>query len=99
MQQGIPEGPESAASPAGPQPAVEAAAEVKQGGAKESVRVPRAHVRAPRPCQSFRGLDGDQEALLQEARREEVEMRQVLQEVRCSVRLEGALQSLRHQRV
>lgn len=59
MQQRIPERPESAAPPPGSQPAVEAAAEVKQGGAKESVRVPRAHVRAPRPFQSVGGLDGD----------------------------------------
>ena len=41
----------------------------------------------------------NQEALLPEARREEVEVRQVQQALRRAVGLEGALQDLRHQGV
>ncbi|KAJ6792064.1 zinc finger protein NUTCRACKER-like [Iris pallida] len=41
------------------------------------------------------GPHGHQEALLQEARREEVEVRQVLQEVRGPGRLEGPLEDVR----
>nr|CAD1828435.1 unnamed protein product [Ananas comosus var. bracteatus] len=104
LPQGVPAGPEPAAAPARPQPAVEAAAAGERrrrgrGGAQEGVCVPGADVRAPRGVAGARGPDGDQEALLPEARREEVEVRQVQQEVRGAVGLEGPLQDLRHQGV
>lgn len=82
VQQGVPEGAESAAAPAGAQPAVEAAAEEQQGGAEEGVPVPGAELRPPRPRPGPRRPHRNQEALLQKARREEVQVREMLQEIR-----------------
>jgi len=48
MQQGFSEGPEPSASSEGSQSAVEAEAEVEQGGEEESVRVSRTDMRSPR---------------------------------------------------
>ncbi|KAL5674349.1 hypothetical protein ACJX0J_018655, partial [Zea mays] len=101
LRERVPAGPEPAAAPARAQPAVEAEAAGRgQGGAaEEGVRVPGGVVRAPRPGPRAGRPHGHQEALLPQARREEVEVRQVLQEVRRPLRLEGALQDLRHQGV
>lgn len=46
----------------------------QQGSEEEGVRVPGSDVRAPSPVEGSRRPHRDQEALLQEARREEVEM-------------------------
>jgi hypothetical protein len=100
VQQGVPARAEPAAAPARAQPAVEAEAEGPAAGAAAArVPVPGADVRAPRPGARPGRPDGDQEALQPQARREEVEVRQVLQALRRAVGLEGALQDLRHPRV
>jgi hypothetical protein len=99
VQQGVPAGAEPAAAPARAQPAVEAEAEEPQGDAAAGVPVPGADVRPPQPVAGAGRPHRDQEALLPEARREEVEVRQVQQALRRAVRLEGALQDLRHARV
>uniref|UniRef100_A0A453E5P6 Uncharacterized protein n=1 Tax=Aegilops tauschii subsp. strangulata TaxID=200361 RepID=A0A453E5P6_AEGTS len=100
LRQGVPAGPEPAAAPARPQPPLEAqAAEPQRGGAQEGVRVPGARVRPPRPLPRARRPHRHQEALQPQARREEVEVRQVRQALRRAVRLEGPLQGLRHPRV
>ena len=99
VQQGVPAGAEPAAPPARAQPPLEAEAEEPQGGPAAGVPVPGADVRAPRPVPGAGRPHGHQEALLPQARREEVEVRQVQQALRRAVRLEGALQDLRHARV
>jgi hypothetical protein len=100
VRQGVPARPEPAAAPARPQPAVEAqAAQPQGGGAQEGVRVPGARLRAPRPRARARRPHRHQEALQPQARREEVEVRPLRQALRCALRLEGALQGLRHARV
>ena len=100
LRQGVPAGPEPAAAPARPQPAVEAEAEGPEpGAAAAGVPVPGADVRAPRAGPRAGRPHRHQEALLPQARREEVEVRQVLQALRRAVRLEGPLQGLRHPRV
>ena len=54
---------------------MEAEAEIKQRDYKEEgVCVPRSQLRAPRPFKGSWGPHWHQEALLQKARREEVEM-------------------------
>ena len=79
MQQGFQEGTEPAAPQEGPQPAMEAEAEMQQGSSKEEgVRVPGAILCAPPSFQGSWRPDGDQEALLPKAWREEVEVWQVL---------------------
>uniref|UniRef100_A0A453CM67 Uncharacterized protein n=1 Tax=Aegilops tauschii subsp. strangulata TaxID=200361 RepID=A0A453CM67_AEGTS len=100
VQQGVPARAEPAAAPPRPQPAVEAEAEEPEPGAAPArVPVPGADVRPPRPVPRPGRPHRHQEALLPQARREEVEVRQVLQALRRAVRLEGALQDLRHPRV
>lgn len=99
LQQRVPTRPEPAASPARSQLAVEAPAENDQGGTQAGLRVSRAFLRAPQPDEGSRRPHRHQEALLPEARREEVEVRAVLQEVRRAIRLEGAHEDLWHQRV
>lgn len=53
---------------------MEAEAEEQQGAAEARVRVPGEGMRASSPVAGARGSDGDQEAFLQEAWREEVEV-------------------------
>lgn len=48
LQQGVPEGPESAAPPARAQPAMEAEAALEQGGQETGLRLPWALLRPPR---------------------------------------------------
>jgi len=78
---------------------METEAENEQGDKEEGLCVPRSKLRSPRPFKGPGGPNWHQEALLQKARREEVEMRQMLQEVCCSIRLESSLQDLWHKRV
>ncbi|MBC2900007.1 hypothetical protein CFC21_112760, partial [Triticum aestivum] len=102
LPQGLPARPEPAAAPARPQPAVEAAAARRRGrgGAAEAgLRVPGAGVRAPRPPARAGRPHRHQEALLPQARREEVEVRPLRQALRRALRLEGPRQGLRHPRV
>ena len=68
----------------------------KQGGGceKEGVRVSGGRVRAQRPLAGTGGPHWDQEALLEEARREEMEVREVLEAVCGSVGLESSFQDL-----
>ena len=61
--------------------------------------MPGAELRPPRPRPCTGGPDGDQEALQQEARREEVEVRAVREEVRRQVGLEGAFEDVRDEGV
>jgi len=75
---------------------MEAEAENKQRGEEEGVCVSRAKLCASWPIKGPGGPNWDQEALLQKARWEEVEMWQVLQEVCSSIRLESSLQNLWH---
>lgn len=68
VPQGVPEGPEPAAAQEGPQPPLEAQAEAGDTGKEAGVRVPGGRVRAPQSGAGAGGPDGDQEALLPEAR-------------------------------
>lgn len=63
---------------------------------EEGVCLPRAELRASRPCTSPRRLNGDQETLLEEARREEMEVREVLEALCRPIRLESSFQDMRH---
>ena len=73
----------------------------KQGrdGEEEGVCVPGGRVCAPRPLAGLGGPHRDQEAFLEEARWEEVEVREVLEAVRGSVGLESSFQDLWHKGV
>lgn len=73
---------------------MEAQAEDKQRSEEESLRVPGEDVCPPSPFKGSGGLNWDQEALLQEARREEVEVREVLKALCCAVRLESTFEDL-----
>ena len=81
MQQRVPKGAEPTAAQKRTQPALEAKAEDYKRTKTEGLSVPGAHMRPPRPIEGSRRPDWDQKALLEKARREEVEVRQVLQEV------------------
>ena len=96
LQQRVPERAEPTAPQERPQFALEAQAEDQQGAEAQGVPLPRAHLRPPRPVPRPRRPHRHQEALLPQARREEVEVREVLQALRRPVRLEGPLQDLRH---
>ena len=74
MQQRVPEGSEPSASPEGSQPSMEAEAEVEQGSKEEGVHLPGEDLRPPRSVEGTRRPHRHQEALQQEARREEVEV-------------------------
>lgn len=64
LQQGFSEGPEPAAAPERPQPAVEAAAAGGgEGGEEEGLRVPGEELRPPRPRPRPRRPHRHQEAL------------------------------------
>ncbi|KAL5654214.1 hypothetical protein ACJX0J_033533, partial [Zea mays] len=98
LRQGVPARPEPAAAPARPQSPLEAPTAQRGEGAPEArLRVPREDVRPPQPVPRAGRPHRHQEALLPQARREEVEVRQVQQALRRAVRLEGARQDLRHQ--
>ncbi|URE27015.1 Zinc finger protein [Musa troglodytarum] len=99
MRQRVPEGSKLAAPPPRSQPPMEAEAENQQGAEEEGVRVPGEELRAPPPVEGARRPHRHQEALLPQARREEMEVRQVLQALRGAVRLQSPLQDLRHQGV
>ena len=99
LRQGVPARPEPAAAPARPQPPLEAPAAQRQGAPEARVRVPGEDVRPPQPVPRAGRPHRHQEALLPQARREEVEVRQVQQALRRAVRLEGARQDMRHQGV
>lgn len=94
MQQGISEGSEPAATPPRAQPTVETPTEDKQGGEEEGVCVPGEELRAPRPGEGARRPHRGEEALQPEARGEEVEVREVLEEVCSSIGLEGSFQDM-----
>ena len=74
MQQGFSEGPELAASPARPQSSMEAQAKNKQRDQEEGLHLSRKDLRTPRSIASPRRPHRYQEALQQEAWREEVEV-------------------------
>lgn len=98
LQQGIPTGPEPTVAPTRAQPTMETeAAEQQRRLTQEGVHLPRDQLCAPWPSTGTRRPYRDQETLQPQARGEEVEMREVLQEVCGSVRLEGAFKDLWHQ--
>ncbi|KAG6400821.1 hypothetical protein SASPL_137664 [Salvia splendens] len=99
LQQGLSEGSEPPAPPERAQSAVEAEAEEQQGESEEGLRLPGAVVPPPPPVPGAGRPHRNQEALLPETRREEVEVRKMLQDLRRSVRLESPLQNLRNSRV
>ena len=94
MQQRVPERPKPSASPKGSQPSVEAKTKVQQRGEKEGLYLPWTNLRPPRPCKSTRRPHWHQKAFQQKARREEVEVWKVLQEIRSPIRLESSHQNL-----
>ncbi|KAF7813475.1 zinc finger protein SHOOT GRAVITROPISM 5-like [Senna tora] len=87
--------PEPADAPAAAQGAVEVAEAGDAGGEEARVRVPRAHVLAPRPLPRARRSGWDQEALPEEAQQPQaMGVRAVLQRLRGAVRLQGPSQDL-----
>ena len=70
---------------------MEAQTEKQQRTEEEGLRLPRKELRSQPPFEGSRRPHRHKEALLQEARREEVEVREVLKALRRSIRLEGSL--------
>ncbi|KAL6978574.1 hypothetical protein U1Q18_020240 [Sarracenia purpurea var. burkii] len=74
-----------------PQSSMEAEAKKQQREQKESVRLPRANLCSSPPFQGSGRPYRDQETFLQKARREEMEVREMLEDLRRSIGLEGSL--------
>ena len=99
LSQGFSKGPKPSTPSPRSQPSLEVEAKNKQRSKEASLCVSREDMCPPPPFKSSGGPNWDKEALLQKTRWEEVEVREVLKALCCSVRLESTLKNMWHQRI
>ena len=99
LSQGFPKGPKPSTPSQRAQPSLEAEAKNKQRSKEASLCVSREDMCPSPPFKGPGRPNWDKEALLQKARWEEVEVREVLKALCCSVRLESTLKNMWHQRI